>query len=90
MEVIEMAKEQISLRIPVDVLQRLDEISKLADMDRSRLMVNILDEVSKSMLKTKKVGFLQFSILLRDMGEWLDKWVTSIKKKKSLDDFITK
>lgn len=85
-----MAKEQISLRIPEDTLQRLDELAKLADIDRSKLIINILGEVSKSMIASKKVGVLQFSLLLRDMGEWLDKWVTSIKKKKNIDDFIVK
>jgi hypothetical protein len=90
MEVIGMAKEQISIRIPGETLERLDEIARLTDMDRSKLIVNILDEVSKSILATKKVGFLQFAVLLRDMGEWLDKWVDSIKKKKSIDDFIVK
>jgi hypothetical protein len=90
MEVIEMAKEQISIRIPGETLERLDEIARLTDMDRSKLIVNILDEVSKSILATKKVGILQFAFLLRNMGEWLDKWVDSIKKKKRIDDFIVK
>ena len=85
-----MAREQISLRVPEEVLERLDQISKLADMERSRLMVNILDEVSKSLLETKKVGLLQFSILLRDLVEWLNGWAVSVKQKKSLEDFKIK
>ena len=82
-----MAKEQISLRIPNEVLDRIDEIAELADMDRSRLIVNILDEASKTLISTKKVGILQFSLLMRNMGEWMDKWAVDISKKKSIDSF---
>jgi metal-responsive CopG/Arc/MetJ family transcriptional regulator len=90
MEVVEMAKEQISLRIPKEILKRLDEIAELADMDRSRLIVNILDEGSKTLEATKRVGILQFSVLLRNMGDWMDKWAKNMREKKNLDEFIEK
>jgi hypothetical protein len=86
MEVIEMAKDQISLRIPNEVLIRLDEIAKLADIDRSKLIVNILDEGSKALLASRKVGILQLSLLLRDMEEWMNKWATGMSKKKTIDE----
>ncbi|MFC1580889.1 hypothetical protein ACFL4N_08255, partial [Thermodesulfobacteriota bacterium] len=73
-----------------EVLKRLDGIAKSADMDRSKLIVNILDEASKSLEATKKVGILQFSVLLRNMGEWMNKWAENIRKKKNIDDFVTK
>jgi len=81
-----MAKDQISLRIPNEILVRLDEIAKLADIDRSKLIVNILDEGSKTLLASKKVGILQLSLLLRDMGEWMDKWASGMSKKKSINE----
>lgn len=82
-----MAKEQISLRIPKEVLERIDEIAELADIDRSKLIINILDEATKTLMTTKKIGVLQLSFLLRDLGEWMDKWATNIKEKKSIDEF---
>jgi hypothetical protein len=90
MGVIEMPKDQISLRIPKEILTRLDEIAESADMDRSRLIVNILDEASKSLKASKKVGILQFSVLLRNMGEWMDNWAKSVSEKKNINDFLTK
>lgn len=82
-----MAKEQISLRIPKEILERIDEIAELADIDRSKLIINILDETSKTLISTKKLGILQFSLLIRDMGEWLNKWAVNIGKKKNINEF---
>ena len=82
-----MAKEQISLRIEKEVLDRIDELADLAEIDRSRLMVRILDETSKTLMATRKVGVLQFSFLLRNMGEYMNQWSEKIKKKKSIDNF---
>jgi len=82
-----MAKEQISLRIPNEILEKLDEISRLADIDRSKLIVNILDEGSKTLLASKKVGILQLSLLFRDMGEWMNKWASGMSRKKNIDEF---
>ena len=82
-----MAKEQISLRIEKEVLDRLDEIAKLADIDRSKLITNILDEGSKTLMQTKKVGLLQFSILMRDMEEKMSEWAKNIRNKNRIDEF---
>ena len=82
-----MAKEQISLRIEKEVLDRIDELADLAEIDRSKLMVNILDETSKTLMASKKVGILQFSFLLKNMGEYMNQWSEKINKKKSIDDF---
>ena len=60
-----MGTKQISIRLPDEVIERLDTIANLADMDRSRLIINVLDEVSKTFISTKKVGLLQFSLLHR-------------------------
>ena len=81
-----MQKEQISLRIPKEVLERIDEIAGLADIDRSKLIINILDEATKTLMTTKKVGILQLSYLIRDLGEWMNKWAVNIGKKKSIND----
>jgi hypothetical protein len=81
-----MKKEHISLRIPSEILNRLDEIADLADMDRTRLIINILDECSKSMMATKKIGVLQFSILMRDMSDSMKEWANKIKRITRIDE----
>ena len=36
-----MGTKQISIRLPDEVLERIDKIAERADMDRSRLITNI-------------------------------------------------
>ena len=64
------------------MLERLDTIANLADVDRSRLITNILDEVSKSLVATKKVGLLQFSLLLRGLIEKMNEWAKETRERK--------
>ncbi|MBW2108891.1 MAG: hypothetical protein JRI36_09535 [Deltaproteobacteria bacterium] len=75
-------QKKISLNIPTEVLGRIDTLAEKAGIDRTRLMVNILDETSKTLIATEKVGILQFSVLMRNLSEWLEKWSKSVKSKK--------
>jgi len=73
---------RISFKVPNDVLENLDKIAKIADIDRTRLMVNILDESSKALLATNKIGVLHFAVLMRNLGEKMDEWAEKVKSKK--------
>ena len=77
-----MGTTQISVRLPDEVLERLDNIANLADMDRSRMITNILDEVSKTLISTKKVGLLQLSLLLRGLKEKMNEWAKETRERK--------
>jgi len=77
-----MSTTRISFILPNEVLERLDQIAKKADMDRTKLMVNILDECSKSLLASEKIGLLQFTILMRNLAEKMEEWAKTVKKKK--------
>ncbi len=77
-----MAKQKISLNIPVEIVERLDNLAEMAGMDRSRLIVNLIDETSKTLDACGKVGVYQLAILMRNMGEKMDEWAKNIKKKK--------
>lgn len=77
-----MEKQKISLNLPVDVLERIDELAKLADMDRTRLMTNILDECSKTLMATKKVGVFQFAVLMRNFQEKMTEWAKRVQAIK--------
>jgi metal-responsive CopG/Arc/MetJ family transcriptional regulator len=77
-----MGTKQISIRLPDEVLERIDKIASLADLDRSRLITNILDESTKTLMATKKIGLLQFSLLLRDLEEKMSEWAKEMREKK--------
>jgi hypothetical protein len=77
-----MEKQKISLNIPVEVLERLDKLAELAQIDRSTLIVNIVDETSKTLQACGKVGFFQLAVLMRNLGEKMNEWAESVKNKK--------
>lgn len=77
-----MEKQKISLNIPVDVLKRVDRLAEMAKIDRSSLIVNIIDETSKTLESCGKVGFYHLAVLLRNLGEKMNEWAESVKKKK--------
>ena len=81
-----MGTTQISVRLPDEVLERLDTIASLADMDRSRLITNILDESTKTLMATKKLGLLQFSILLRDLVDKMNEWAKEMRERKKFKE----
>jgi len=77
-----MEKEKISFWVPKDMLERLDRIAKIADVDRTKLILNMLDEFSKTLDASGKVGILQLSVLIRNFGEKMNEWAKNVKKKK--------
>lgn len=77
-----MEKEKVSFWIPKDILERLDKIAKIADIDRTKLILNMLDEFSKTLDACGKVGILQLSVLIRNCGEKMNEWAKNVKKKK--------
>ena len=64
----------ITFRCSKEIADRLDKLAEKADMPRSRLVLNIVDEISKTLEFTGKVGILQFGLLLRDLMETHKKW----------------
>jgi metal-responsive CopG/Arc/MetJ family transcriptional regulator len=77
-----MDKQKISLNIPVDILNRVDRLAEMADIDRSKLIVNIIDETSKTLDSCGKVGVYQLAVIMRNLGDKMNEWAKSVKKKK--------
>jgi hypothetical protein len=75
-------KEKISFWVPKEIIQRLDKIAAIADIDRSKLIVNMLDEFSKTLDSCGKIGILQLSVLIRNCGEKMQEWAKRVKSKK--------
>ena len=77
-----MKKQKISLNVPIDILERIDRLAEKAEMDRTRLMVNLIDETSKTLETCGKVGVLQLGIIMRDFSEKMKEWADKVRQKK--------
>jgi metal-responsive CopG/Arc/MetJ family transcriptional regulator len=77
-----MEKQKISLNIPVEVLNRVDRLAEMADIDRSKLIVNIIDETSRTLEDCGKVGVYQLAVLMRNLSGKMNEWAEQLKKKK--------
>lgn len=75
-------KAKISLWVDSEVLERIDDLAKMGGITRTKLMNNMLDETSKTLRACGKVGILQVSLLIRDMGENLSDWAVRLRGKK--------
>ncbi len=78
-----MAKDEtITFRCPKEVADRLNRLAEKADIPRSKLVGNIVDEISKDLEICGKVGILQFTVIIRDMKKNLEAWAKKVKSKK--------
>ena len=77
-----MNKTKISFYIPTEVLERVDRLAKMAEMDRTRMMVNMIDEFSKSLDTCGKVGILQLGVIMRNFNDRMGRWARELKEKK--------
>lgn len=77
-----MSDIKITFSCPPEIAERIDRLANKADLTRSKLILNMVDEMSKTLEITGKVGILQFALLLRDAGENLQQWAKKVKSKK--------
>ena len=74
---------KISFNMPDDVLERIDRLAEKSQVDRTRLIINILDESTKTLEFTGKVGILQVGLLIRDMNQYIQEtWGKKVKSKR--------
>lgn len=79
----QVSATKISFNVPDDVLARIDLLAEKAQVDRTRLIINLLDESSKTLEFTGKVGVLQVGLLIRDMNDYIkETWGKKVKSKK--------
>ncbi len=72
----------ITFRPTKELSDRLDRLAEAAQMKKARLVMNIVDECSKTLEFTKKVGVLQLSVLLRNLGEKMNEWAKDMRSKE--------
>ncbi len=73
---------KISLNVPDKILEKLDKLAEKAEIDRTKLIVNILNETSETLEMCGKVGIYQFAILLRNLSEKMQEWAQTVKEKR--------
>ncbi|SPF38533.1 hypothetical protein SBDP1_200017 [Syntrophobacter sp. SbD1] len=71
---------RVTIWLSEDLISRADKLAERAEIDRGRLLRNIIEVGVDGLEKTGKVGILQISLLLRDMGDAIGQWVESIKR----------
>ena len=74
--------EMLSFRCPVELLKRLDDMTKKSEISRSRFLLNICENAVETLETCEKVGLLQIGFLLRDMQEYLVDWSKDMKNKR--------
>ena len=78
--------QTITFKTDIKTLDRLTRLADKADIPRSKLVANIVEEISLTLDATNKIGILNLIIILRDMNDFLTGWVEKMKKK---NDFVT-
>lgn len=71
--------ETYSIRLTTDLVARIDLLAAKADIDRSRLIRNILQLQVETLERADKVGIFSLVLLLRDMEESLKGWADHLK-----------
>jgi high-affinity K+ transport system ATPase subunit B len=73
--------KKITFDCPEDLAERIERISELGGVPRSRLVLNLVEVGVDFLEDTRKVGILHLAILMRDAGvklkelskKWKDK-----------------
>ena len=80
--------EKISFHCPADIAERLERMSKVADVPKSKLVLNLVNASLETMEECEKVGILQFSLLIRDMRDKMKEWSKNIKGKNKISSIV--
>jgi hypothetical protein len=75
-------KTLISIRLDPNVLERVDNLAKLSDLDRTKFITNLVEAGVGALEDCQKVGLLQFSFLIDDLEKYMKKWANKLRGKK--------
>ena len=75
------AMETLGIRLDRSFIDRLDKLAAKADVDRARLIRNILELEVKYLERVDKVGLFTFAVIMRDLEETLKAWVEGAKNE---------
>ncbi len=80
--------KKISFDCSNEVLERLDKLAKKGDIPRSRLIANLVEVGVETLEDCQKIGLFQVSLLIRNMGEYLQTWSKKMKNRKDLEGLL--
>jgi hypothetical protein len=69
---------KVSIMLDRQMLELVDRLAVKADMERGRLIRNILEMNCRALEQSERVGLFQMSVLLRDLGEDLKVWAKGV------------
>jgi metal-responsive CopG/Arc/MetJ family transcriptional regulator len=71
--------KRVTIWLPQDLIKRIDDLADKAELDRGKLLRNLIQVGIETLEESEKVGLLQFSVILRDMKAALHDWVENFK-----------
>jgi len=75
--------KNVTFHCPIDVADRLDKMSEMGDIPRSKLILNMVETMLTYLEVSKKVGVLHFALLFREAGDKLKDFAKQWSEKKS-------
>jgi hypothetical protein len=69
----------VTIWLEQETIDAAERLAEKADMARGRLLRNIIETNIKSLEYSDKLGFVQFSVLLRDLGDTVKAWAQGCK-----------
>jgi hypothetical protein len=80
------AVKKITFDCPADLAERIDKLSEISGLPRSKLVFNLVEIGVDFLESTQKVGVLHIALLFRDAGEKLKDLSKKWKDRKSISD----
>ncbi len=71
--------KRVTVWLSDSVISRVDRLADKAEMDRGRLLRQMIEVTTETLEESEKVGLLQFGLIMRDMKEALHRWVQTFK-----------
>jgi metal-responsive CopG/Arc/MetJ family transcriptional regulator len=76
--------EVFSVRLDPKLIKRIDKLAVKADVERGRLIRNILEMQIKYLEKIDKLGLFTLTVILRDLEDSFREWVEEVKENPEL------
>lgn len=72
---------RVTVWLPEELVARADRLAAKGDMERGRLLRNLIEVGIESLEGSDKVGLLQLSLIIRDMEDALKKWGEDFRRE---------
>ena len=73
--------EVVSVRMEGSLVRRIEKLAVKADIDKARLLRNIIEVEISALEKVDKLGLFTFGVIMRDRAVTLKSWVKMCEKE---------